>query len=50
MILFKCTFGSAESSLLRGLSLVVASRGHCLVSVHGFLIAVASPIVAHRLY
>lgn len=45
MILLKFIFGSAESSLLRGLSPAAASRGHSLVLVHGFLIAVASLIL-----
>ena len=31
------------------LSLVVASRGYCLVAVLGFLTAVASLVVEHRL-
>ena len=30
-------------------SLVVASRGYCLVEMHGFLIAVASLVAEHRL-
>ena len=32
-----------------GLSLVAASRGYSLVSAHGLLVVVASPVVKHRL-
>ena len=35
--------------IVLGLSLAAASRGYSLVSVHGLLIVVASPIVKHRL-
>ena len=41
-VFFLLTFGSAGSSLLCGLSLVVASGGCCLVAVCGLLLAVAS--------
>ena len=47
-ILFIYLFGCAGSSLLRQLSLVVASGGYSLVVMHGLLVAVAS-FLEHRL-
>ena len=45
--LFFCCTGS--SWLLHGLSLVAVSGGYSLAVVHGFLIAVASPVAEHKL-
>ena len=42
-------YGSAGSWLLRGLSLVVESRGYFLVVVCGLPIVLASLVVEHRL-
>lgn len=43
-------YGYAESSCFsRRLSVAVVSEGYSLIAVHGFLIAVASPIVGHGL-
>ena len=50
MILLKFIFGSAESSLLRGLSLVVASRGHSSFGAWVSHWGGFSYIVKHRLY
>ena len=41
--------GCAESSLMCGLSLAAASRGHSLVVMHGLLIEVASFVAEHGL-
>ena len=41
--------GFAESSLLCGLSLILASGDYSLVVAHGLLLVVASLIVDHRL-
>ena len=41
--------GFAESSLLCGLSLVLASGDYSLVVAHGLLLVVASLVVDHRL-
>ena len=41
-------YGSAGSWLLRGLSLVVESRGYFLVVVCGLPIVLASLVVEHR--
>ena len=42
-------FGCVGSSLLRGLSLAVASGDCSLVAVHELLLEVASPIAERRL-
>ena len=48
-IFYLFNFDCAGSSLLQGLSLVVASRGCSLAVVLGFLIVVASLVAEHRL-
>ena len=47
--LYLFIFGCAGSSLLRGLRLVVVSRGYSLVAVLGLLTAVASSVAEPRL-
>ena len=42
-------YSCAGSLLLRGLSLVAASRGCLLIAVHGLLIVVAFLVVEHGL-
>ena len=42
-------YGCVGYSLLRGLSLVAASRSYSLLAVRGLLIAVASLVVEHWL-